>query len=401
MHEGLLAVLAQYDNDQRSENTVLGMKASLRLGRWTFKAPIGYVNSKDAEGRPTIVPNPPQAALVKFTFERYATGQSKKTEVLKHVTQLGLRTNTNKKLSTQTLHKLLVNPVYYGWISVPVWGIDNKGNFEPIISRELFDTAQFVLKGKGRSHPNRSANPDFPLRVFVRCAACGKPITGSWTRKHNRARGTKKGYAYYRCRNSHCKAFNVPEEQLHREFVALLERLQPNPEWLKLFRAVVVDVWKQKQGDAAATTSALEQKLASLKEKKKRLLDAMLEGRLKQADFDEANDLNNEEIAVLEMDAHEARLVELDVEALLGYAEHVLTRAARLWFDSSLEVRQRLQTVLFPEGLAYSSTSGFGTAPTSSMFSLLNGLTDQKGSLVDLGGFEPPTPWLQTMCSPN
>ena len=21
--------------------------------------------------------------------------------------------------------------------------------------------------------------------------------------------------------------------------------------------------------------------------------------------------------------------------------------------------------------------------------------------LVDLGGFEPPTPWLQTMCSPN
>ena len=36
---------AQFDNDVRSERTRAGMRAALELGRWTFPAPLGYLNA--------------------------------------------------------------------------------------------------------------------------------------------------------------------------------------------------------------------------------------------------------------------------------------------------------------------------------------------------------------------
>src|SRR4051812_21098554 len=41
--EGVLAAFAQFDNDVRSERTRGGMKAALELGRWTFLAPLSYM----------------------------------------------------------------------------------------------------------------------------------------------------------------------------------------------------------------------------------------------------------------------------------------------------------------------------------------------------------------------
>ncbi|MGH7164471.1 MAG: recombinase family protein [Nitrospiraceae bacterium] len=42
--EGVLAAFAQFDKDVRSDRTRAGMRAALELGRWTFLAPIGYLN---------------------------------------------------------------------------------------------------------------------------------------------------------------------------------------------------------------------------------------------------------------------------------------------------------------------------------------------------------------------
>ena len=49
--EGVLASFAQFDNDVRSDRTRAGMKAALELGRWTFLAPIGYINVPRTYGR--------------------------------------------------------------------------------------------------------------------------------------------------------------------------------------------------------------------------------------------------------------------------------------------------------------------------------------------------------------
>ena len=40
-------------------------------------------------------------------------------------------------------------------------------------------------------------------------------------------------------------------------------------------------------------------------------------------------------------------------EGVLGFAEHVLTNAARLWAELGIDGKQDLQQALFPQGLYY------------------------------------------------
>jgi hypothetical protein len=66
--EGVLAALAQFDNDVRSDRTGAGMRAALELGRWTFPATLGYLNAPKLSGK-SVVHDPDRAELVKRAFE--------------------------------------------------------------------------------------------------------------------------------------------------------------------------------------------------------------------------------------------------------------------------------------------------------------------------------------------
>ena len=79
---------------------------------------------------------------------------------------------------------------------------------------------------------------------------------------------------------------------------------------------------------------------------------------------------------------------ELDLEAVVDFAENLLLNAAGVWQESSLDHKQRLQQVLFPNGVEYSK-GVYRTPKTSLLFSGLEiGKLASKG-LVALPGIEP------------
>src|SRR5216117_234381 len=88
--EGVLAAFAQFDNDVRSDRTRAGMRAALELGRWTFLAPIGYLNAPRSNGASLMV-DPERGPLVRRAFEEFGTGRFTQEEVRATVTRLGLR----------------------------------------------------------------------------------------------------------------------------------------------------------------------------------------------------------------------------------------------------------------------------------------------------------------------
>ena len=57
----------------------------------------------------------------------------------------------------------------------------------------------------------------------------------------------------------------------------------------------------------------------------------------------------------------------LIVEGVLGFAEHVVTNAARLWAELGIDGKQDLQQALFSQGLSFDGQE-FGTAVTSLAF---------------------------------
>ena len=100
------------------------------------------------------------------------------------------------RTTAQSLNNLLRNPAYAGRIQSRRWNSEHEGDFDPIVSEALYSGVQARLAAIN-SHPSvrQEDDPDFPLRRFVRCAACDTPLTGS------RSRGRSGVYPYYHCRN--------------------------------------------------------------------------------------------------------------------------------------------------------------------------------------------------------
>lgn len=175
-------------------------------------------------------------------------------------------------------------------------------------------------------------------------------------------------------------------------FLDLIEQLQPKPEYLRLFREVVLDVWKERQSEATKVASSIEARLEELAQRKQRVVDAFLYERVIDREvYEQQLDKLGEEIALAELEMHEARLEELDIEAALNFAIHALNNASRFWSECSPEQKQRFQRILFPEGLRYESGS-FGTATTCLAFSYLREVSSQNSSLASRTGFEPVLP---------
>ena len=378
----------QYFSDALSEKMHDRTRQSAAAGRFPWRAPIGYLNIGGKEG-PNIKPDDKRAPLIRRAFELMASGRYKKTEVLKIVTDDGLTTSDGKLLSPQTFQAVLRNPLYAGWVTLP-----SDEDFEPvrglheaITDQETFDRLQAILEGRRPSAASkRKFNPALPLKCFVKCDVCGTPLTGGF------AKGRSKKYGRYWCRKPGCRAVKLSKDQLETEFLALLGCLRPHADALSKFPKIAAKVWAEKQGDAEKESRRLTARLEEQKERKRKLLKAMLDDKISQVEYNEANAEFCAEIAVAEQELQAISSNKGTQDAFIRFAELHLMDIARAWQIAEPEQRQRVQNLLFGDGLHYSSESGILNRSNSSLFSMLHAIKSEKGLLASPAGFEPALP---------
>ena len=182
------------------------------------------------------------------------------------------------------------------------------------------------------------------------------------------------------------------KELLERQFLKLLHRLTPSSDFLALFRDIILETWNRKQAEAQAQVSAIRQRLGKLTDRKNTLVDRYLDAKIPQQTYNEQDERLSAEIDEAKSALEEVAASEDKIDALLDFADRVLSNPAGLWARASLDMRQRLQTVLFPSGLAYSKHEGFGTVQTPSFFNMLAVLETDKSNLASPTGFEPVLP---------
>jgi site-specific DNA recombinase len=324
--------------------------------------------------------------VIKMAFELFASGRFDQDQVLRRITAEGLRTRRGKKLSKQTFSALLRKPIYAGRISLSCWDIDKVGDFAPIVSENVFCQVQEILAG--RRVPTLSyqkQHPDFPLRHFVRCARCDKPLTGSLSK------GRSQKYPYYKCLRSECK-LNVSKTKIEEQFIALMKTLQPRPQYLRLFEAIVLDVWKEQRSEANKTIESLTKRLDTLRERLHQLTEAFVYDKSIDRETYQAQLSRLRENQVLvEIELNESKVEELDIESALNFALFAIGDASRFWFEASIEQKQGFQRALFPDGLAFDGQK-FETAKTCLAFTYLREISSGRSSLASRTGIEPVSP---------
>lgn len=190
----LLAVFAEFEREMISERTRLKIHATRRKGMWTGgPVPLGY---DLCESR--LVVNEDEAIRVRAIFALFLDTGS----IMATVTALRERawltkcrlTREGKQVESRPftkslLHTLLTNPVYIG--RVRLLGETHAGAHESIVTPEIFDAVQAALAGhEHRTIPESRNRHGVLLRGLLRCAACGRGMTHSFTRKGSKAWGS-------------------------------------------------------------------------------------------------------------------------------------------------------------------------------------------------------------------
>jgi DNA invertase Pin-like site-specific DNA recombinase len=388
--EGILAAMAQFDNDVRAERVTAGMKAAVERGRWVWPAPLGYLNADPRRG-PSLVPDPERAPAVREAFALCARGV-KGRALLAHISALGLRTKHGHPLSSSRLYEMLRQSVYAGRVHHQAWGAAVQGDFTPLVTDEVWGQVQAQLE-----RPHRAAaadkhvnHPDFPLRRFVRCGTCGAALSGSWSRGRRGGR-----YPFYHCKRG---CASITKGKLEEQFLELLEALRPRPEYWRVLRAAVLETWRASKQQATAAHTAARRRLSDVEAKLARVEEAFLFARtIDEVTYRRQRDELREAVAVARIDATEFETEAIDVEGLLAFAEHALEHAAALWTAAdTIEHRIAVQWAFFPTGLTFRDGQ-VGTPSTCLSFYTLPVVGGSDNGLVDLltPSWNPTLAWLR------
>jgi len=175
---------------------------------------------------------------------------------------------------------MLNSPFYVGIMRIKKTGQDFSGNHTPLISRELFDRVQTLLRGKT---VDRVVRHRLLFSRLVRCGSCRYSLIGE----------RQQGHAYYRCHNrpfkipSVCPKTTIREEQLEDAVVSVLETLTLSDAELQYLREWIAEHRLHAAEECEEKKRVMKLQLESLRTRLGRLTDLLLDGSLEKTVFEE------------------------------------------------------------------------------------------------------------------
>ncbi len=269
--------------DNLSLNTKRGLRQMVRDGRYPRGAPLGYYNDMRSK---TIKIDRKTAPIVRQAFELYARGDKRLDEIADFLFAHGLhtkrgmvrgkKTTGNKPHSRTRVARMLANPFYYGHFRY--LGEIHEGKHKGIISKQLFDQVQNVLKRRGK--PTRKTNDPLPLCGLVYCS-CGMMFTAE-TRIKRQKNGNVHVYVYYRCtrksKTAVCREPHIRAEELDKQLSALLLCYAMPASWAGKLRELIDKDEASEKANFTHRVAGDKEAVARLSEKMQRLLDSYLDG---------------------------------------------------------------------------------------------------------------------------
>ena len=256
LHLHIMSSLGEFERGQIAENVKMGMDARAREGKWNGGKVLGYdlieipdSTRKTKEKLLTI--NNKEAELVRHIFELYYNGKGYKA-IANQINKEGYQTKKGNYFSVVSIKDIVSNPLYSGiirydlrknWASQRRKGINLDpiivpGIHEPIISTEMFEKVQELIKSKG-GKPNKTFVGSYPLTGILRCPVCNAGMVAGRV-VSTRKDGTKNTIRYYYCgawRNKGtavCRSNGVRADDVENFVFQKLKRLVTSDAFLKV-----------------------------------------------------------------------------------------------------------------------------------------------------------------------
>jgi len=276
---GIKVLMAKNYIDNLSEEIRKGMNEKVNQGYYPSLAPLGYYNSIkliNGEKIKIIEIDDKTSFIVKKLFELYATGSYSLKDIAEYANREGLKNKSGNKFVKCTIHKMLKNPIYYGYFR---WNnILYKGKHPPIVSKELFDSVQLSFDGHNR--PKNPKKHKFAFSGLLTCGKCGCAITSE----------IKKGkYIYYHCTGYKGKCGNkaIREEVLIEKFGEIVKKVQIDSNILNWLKEALKESHKDKKKYHDKQIENFQKQYTKYNNRLDRLYEDKLDGIITKEFFEE------------------------------------------------------------------------------------------------------------------
>jgi len=391
LQQNIQFIFSEYDNQLRREKCMAGMKEKLLAGGWIGRVPLGYdIVIKD--GKKQIVLND-KGKLIRKAF----------TWKLQDISNEDIRLKLKAHgwdVADQRVSDFFKNPFYCGLISHnALEGSVVEGKHEKAVSKDIFLQVNGLLARNNHGYSMKPENNEVPLKRFIHCENCGKPLTGY--------KSSKIQQYYYKCITKGCKC-NRRAIDMHDAFTEILADycIDMNDELKELITEQLVVTFNQLNADKIEAKENAEKQILEVRKKISRLEERYILEDIDKEMFTRYKEKFADECAELEKQMAVSTNKLSNLEKYINKAIEYASNLAPMWALADYGEKQRLQFLVFPEGISYNrEKDSFRTLRVNSVFSCIASLAQVSGqnkngkinrvinfpAWVEAHGFEPRT----------
>ncbi|WP_179415422.1 recombinase family protein [Mucilaginibacter sp. E4BP6] len=339
----------EIENDRRALNVFYGMRRARKEGRYMATAPVGYVNHIMEGGIKRIIPDEPQASIMKWAFNEIRKNKYTIEQIWKRAKELGLKCNKNN------FWVAIRNPLYCGKIVIPKYKDEETytvpGLHEPIISESLYHEVQEVLEGRRRwqDKGTKIVSMDMlPLRGFLNCSACSRTLSGS------ASKGRTQYYHYYHC-SSIC-GYRQKAEDVNETFVSGLKEYILNPLATDLFKAVIIDAYSNASQNVRINKKQYIDQITVATNKLTKARELLLNGDLDASDYKIIKTESEHQVEVLEAkisDLNKDFIKPQDLATIVDGAIDTLTKIDVIYWKSEPDTKRKIIGSIYKEKFTF------------------------------------------------
>jgi DNA invertase Pin-like site-specific DNA recombinase len=313
-----------------------GKKQAQREGYYTgSSAPLGYDRKRQGKGV-VLIPNPEQAEIVRFLFNKTAYDNYTTSELHEYLYQNKIISPSGlNSWSLSSIRRIIRNKIYIGYIGIgtrtEVWKEWVKGKHEPLIDEKTFYLAQEKLNERDPRIRNGNLIKN-PLAGILWCGYCNHIIYRFQDSK-------PKKNEYLTCRTRHCICSGIKQQTLETRLINELKEELKN---FNYFLESDNNEIKNKKLAVTKEKELIEKEITKKEKMLERCCELLEEGiYTKEKYFDRVTTLEND-INVLKVNLNELEKIDFDKEEKIKSSIPILEKVIDEYWNLDIKEKNKL-----------------------------------------------------------
>ena len=349
LQENFFHLLNNFDNRLKSDRTIINTREVMLKGYWPYATPLGYLNLKPKHRvcfHEYVITE--EGKHLKRGFHMIAEGLCQFKEVVEYLQKRGL------KITKTSFRHIFSNPFYAWYVTGSlVGGKLIEGKHPKLIDLKTFLTVQDVLNDNPIvGVPKISRHDEVPLKIFAKDELSGKPFTGYIT----------KGNWYYKTKDT-ATPVNISSKHLNSLFVTLLSKYEFKQSCKTKFETILTKELKNRLSERAKDSALVKKKIAEKKSLLEKVELKFISDQISEELYKKHTKQIRSEIEVLTKEIDSSSISSSNLEKTVQNCLSIAQNISQTWVSAEYEKKQRLQSMVFPEGILYNKQKGVVRTP--------------------------------------